>query len=176
MKIKITLIALSLSICSLAVEIPEAKELHSEKHTVQFVVAELSADIDINAIYNKDIYKNFAQLTEKEKWDLIDTQKKTAIDQIKKSDSKISILATINLSPGEEFSDKNGKVVCMLDSESNTLDILKIKLPNLDESIIKPLTIDAKPNDWFTMFVGGNIINGKPKNYCLLVKVYPPTK
>ena len=174
MKIKTTILALSISTFAFAVDIPEAGKLHPEKFTIQLVVAELPSDFDANALHDQYMPKDFGQLSEKEKWDAIYAHKKAIIDQIKKSDGKISTCVTIHSKAGVEFSDDNGIIKGKLDSESNTIDIIQLDIP--DYGTTKPLTIDAKPNQWFSMILGRKHFDKEKRNYCVLIKCYPPAK
>jgi len=154
MKIVTLLTVLTLCVSSFASDILDAKELHPTLYTVQFTLAELPSDFQI---YNKS-----------------DPYTVPSIQRIQDSEAIYINLATIHTALDVEFSVNNGDLKGKLDSESNTLDILKLKLPEYDLS--SPVTIEISTHEWHALFIGGKIVDGKEKKYCVLVKSYNPKK
>ena len=154
----ITLFAALLMVtASLATDIIEAKELHPELHTIQFTLAELPAD------FNPYPYEEFDG-----------KDNKFILERIENSKAIFTNLATVHTSPNIEFSVKNGDIKGVFDLESNTIDILKMKLPEYDLS--KPITMAINTHAWHTIFFNGKIVEGKEKKYCILIKCYGPKK
>ncbi|MCF7818644.1 MAG: hypothetical protein K9M54_12270 [Kiritimatiellales bacterium] len=170
MKIEALFIALSLTVCSFASEIPEAREFHPDLYTVQFTLAEFPNDFEMETKSERQAFLNYSSLSTAERAAL----KSDIIKRIQSSEAKYTNLATIHSESGKPFSGENGVVKGILDSESNTLDILNLEIPNY--GTLDPLKIDMKSNDWFTMFLVGKIVDGKEKKCCILIKCYPPKK
>ena len=154
MKIVTLMTALTLCVSSFASDIPEAKKFHPSLYTVQFTLAELPADFEM---YNKS-----------------DPYAELSIQSIQNSEATFINLATIHTARDVEFSGNNGVVKGKLDSESNTLEILQLVLPNYEMK--DPTTVAVSSDKWMKMLYGGRIVDGKEKKYCVLIKCYPPTK
>ena len=154
MKIVTLMTVLTLCVSSFASDIPEAKKFHPSLYTVQFTLAELPADFEM---YNKS-----------------DPYTTPSIQSIQDSEAEYVNLATIHTALDVEFSVNNGDLKGKLNSESNTLDIFKLKLPEYDLS--SPVTIEISTQEWHSLFIGGKVVDGKEKKYCVLVKSYNPKK
>ncbi|QBG47668.1 hypothetical protein EGM51_09775 [Verrucomicrobia bacterium S94] len=154
MKIKIMLLAISVALSSFSSKIPEPEKLHPEFYTIQFSLAELPTDFEM--------YKKSSP------------HEQPTIERVENSGANFTTLTTIYTALNKEFSCDTGDVKGKLDSESETIDILKLKIP--DYEITDPFTIEAKSTGWSTFFLGGKIVEGKEKKYCLLVKTYAPKK
>ncbi len=203
MKLKASILILGIVISSFGASelkvIPEATNLHPDLYTIQFILADLDENFQLNPLLQttnifmssqtKFYSSEMSELSEEKSKMVADFLMKkqqntkdggntnptsAMVDQIQKSNPEYSNFATVHVSPDIEFSGRDGDVKGKLDSESNCLDILHLKIP--DYGLIDPLTIAINTTEWHTLFISGKIINGKEKKYCLLVKSYKPTR
>lgn len=178
MRLITTIIALGLSVSSFASDILEAKELHPTLHTIQFTLAELSGDFEMPDFSTFAPQTNYVQKVGNQQFSSADTQasdpSQAIITEIIKSNPDYTSVATLHLSPGDAFSDENGIVIGNWDSESDTLNISKLKLPEYE--ISNPVTMAISTMKWHAMYLSGKIKDGKEIRYCLLIKSYEPVK
>ena len=168
MKISTLIIVCASSISSYATEFAEANKIHPDKHTIQILWADLSDDFDVNSPF-KQIPENWSQLSQEERMKVHAEQKKIGLEHIKKTDSKIIILATIYTESGVEFVCDKGVIKGTLNIELGTIDFQYMKIPNW--GTLQPTTVKIESNNWFSMYIGG-----QKTEHCLLIKYYPPMK
>ena len=185
MKTKILLTSLFLSINSFGTTetkpIPEAGKLHSDLHTIQFTLAELSEDFQIGYEWPTN-----APLVNLDKQEMLPAEiiylsseskpvkSSPLVERIIKSNPTYTNLATVYITPDEAFSEKKGGIKGIFNSKSQSLDIFQITVPGY--GIIKTVTFDARPGKWHVLILGGKIIDGKEKKYAILIKCYEPEK
>ena len=174
MKTKLVLAVLVVAISSFGISettpIPEAKELHQDLYTIQFTLAELEEDFLVGYEWptNSSVtYRKGGDTTPA-------VPKNPMIEKILQANPTYTNFATIHVSPDVEFSERNGDLKGILDSKSNTLNILQMNLS--DYGITTPHTIALNSEEWMPVIFSGTNVDGKKRTYCMLIKSYAPKK